>query len=326
MRDLKTKILTAVSDDLEAIDCALAENLAPHFDLTREVAGHILFSGGKRLRPLLMVLAARLCEYAGDKAATFSTIFEYLHAATLLHDDLVDEASVRRGKPVANTVWDNSTAVLTGDFLLARSLSLAADTGKIEVIRTMARITEMMSQGEIQQLNRKGDLTLTEKDYMAVIECKTAVLFQGACRTGALVAERDATDPQALADYGYNLGLAFQMADDLLDYTLDSAALGKVVGADLREGKLTLPVIHALENAGAKDRQTMETIIGNPDFSMDDFKTLIEMLQAHNGIRYTRETAEAYVARAKACLDGFKPSVTRETLNDIADYALQRKA
>jgi len=326
MSDLKTKILAAVSEDLEAIDGALAENLAPHFDLTREVAGHILFGGGKRLRPLLMVLAARLCEYAGDKAATFAIIFEYLHAATLLHDDLVDEASVRRGKPVANTVWDNSTAVLTGDFLLARSLSLAADTGKLEVIRTIARITEMMSQGEIQQLNRKGDLALTEKDYMAVIECKTAVLFQGACRTGALVAERNATDPQVLADYGYNLGLAFQMADDLLDYTLDSAALGKVVGADLREGKLTLPVIHALENAGPKDRQTMETIIRNPDFSMDDFKTLIEMLRAHHGIRYTRETAKAYVARAKGCLDGFKPSVTRETLCDIADYALERKA
>ncbi len=326
MSDLKTKILTAVSDDLESIDRALAENLAPHFELTRDVAGHILFSGGKRLRPLLMVLAARLCGYTGAKAATFSIIFEYLHAATLLHDDLVDEASVRRGKPVANTVWDNSTAVLTGDFLLARSLSLAAETGKFEVIRTIARITEMMSQGEIQQLNRKGDLTLTEKDYMAVIECKTAVLFQGACRTGALVAERNETDPQAMADYGYNLGLAFQMADDLLDYTLDSAALGKAVGADLREGKLTMPVIHALENAGAKDRQTMEAIIGNPDFSMDDFKTLIELLQAHNGIRYTRETAEKYVTRAKACLDGFKPSVTRETLWNIADYALLRKA
>jgi len=326
MSDLKTKILTAVSDDLEAIDRALAENLAPHFELTREVAGHILFSGGKRLRPLLMVLAARLCDYAGDKAATFSIIFEYLHAATLLHDDLVDEAAVRRGRPVANSVWDNSTAVLTGDFLLARSLSLAAETGKLEVIRTIARITEMMSQGEIQQLHRKGDLTLTEKDYMAVIECKTAVLFQGACRTGALVAERHEADPQALADYGYNLGLAFQMADDLLDYTLDSAALGKAVGADLREGKLTMPVIHALENAGAKDRQTMETIIGNPDFSMDDFKTLIEMLQTHHGIQYTRETAEEYVARAKACLDGFKPSVTRETLCDIADYALKRRA
>ncbi|MCP3952672.1 MAG: polyprenyl synthetase family protein [Desulfobacterales bacterium] len=326
MSDLKTKILAAVSEDLDAIERALAENLTPHFDLTRDVAGHILFGGGKRLRPLLMVLAARVCDYTGDKAATYSIIFEYLHAATLLHDDLVDEALVRRGKPVANTVWGNSTAVLTGDFLLARSLSLAADTGRIEVIRTIARITEMMSQGEIQQLNRKGDLALSEEDYMAVIECKTAVLFQGACRTGALVAQRNETDPQALADYGYNLGLAFQMADDLLDYTLDSAALGKVVGADLREGKLTMPVIHALENAGTKDRKTMETIIRNPDFSMDDFKALIEMLRVYNGIRYTRETAKKYVDRAKVCLDRFGTSATKEILCNIADYALQRKA
>jgi len=325
MRDLKTKIIAAVGQDLEAIDAALAENLAPHFKLTRDVAGHILFSGGKRLRPLLMLLAARLCGYAGNSAIRFSIIFEYLHAATLLHDDLVDEASVRRGSPVANAVWGNATAVLTGDFLLARSLSLAADTGQLEVIRTIARITEMMSQGEIQQLDRKGDLALTEAEYMTVIECKTAVLFQGACRTGALVAGRNTTDPEALGDYGYNLGLAFQMADDLLDYTLDSAALGKTVGADLREGKLTMPVIHALENAGAQDRRVMEAIIRNPDFTNDDFKTLIDLLQAHNGIRYTRETAEKYVARAKDCLAGFNRSATRGTLFDIADYALKRK-
>jgi octaprenyl-diphosphate synthase len=326
MGDLKTKILTAVRDDLDAINAALEDNLAPHFDLTRDVAGHILFSGGKRLRPLLMVLAARMCGYNGHKAPGFAVIFEYLHAATLLHDDLVDEAAMRRGQPVANTVWDNATAVLTGDFLLARSLSLAADTGNMEVIRTIARITEMMSQGEIEQLQRKGDLTLTEAAYMTVIECKTAVLFQGACRTGALVADRRASDPKALADYGYNLGLAFQMADDLLDYTLDSAALGKAVGADLREGKLTLPVIHALANANASDRRAMEAIIQNPAFSMDDFKYLIGLLETYNGIDYTRETAQAYVARAKACLEGFEPSASRETLCDIADYALERKA
>jgi octaprenyl-diphosphate synthase len=326
MSDLKNKILSAVREDLEEINRALEENLAPHFDLTRDVAGHILFGGGKRLRPLLMVLAARLCDYAGDKAATFAVIFEYLHAATLLHDDLVDEAVMRRGKPVANSVWDNATAVLTGDFLLARSLSLAADTKNIAVIRTIARITEMMSQGEIQQLNRKGDMDLTEDEYMEVIECKTAVLFQGACRTGALIADRNAQDQQALSDYGYNLGIAFQMADDLLDYTLDSDALGKAVGADLREGKLTMPVIHALENAGSRDRQKMEAIIKNPDFSTGDFKTLINMMDAHNGIRYTRETAERYVEKARLCLAGFKPSGTKDTLCDIADYALQRKA
>lgn len=325
MVDLKTKILEAVHTDLEAINVALEENLAPHFDLTRDVAGHILFSGGKRLRPLLMLLSARLCDYNGEKVLAFAVIFEYLHAATLLHDDLVDEATVRRGEPVANSVWDNATAVLTGDFLLARSLSLAAETGNTEVIRTIARITEMMSQGEIQQLHRKGDLTLTEAEYMQVIECKTAVLFEGACRTGALVAGRDSTDPQTLADYGYNLGLAFQMADDLLDYTLDSTALGKAVGADLREGKLTMPVIYALEQAGQEDRRRMEAIIQNPDFSMEEFKTLIGFLQTYDGIDYTRHTAKKYVDRAKGCLAGFKPSPTRETLGDIADYALQRK-
>ena len=326
MSDLKTKILDAVSDDLSDIEQALAVNLAPHFDLTRKVAGHILFSGGKRLRPLLMVLAARLCGYAGDNAATVSIIFEYLHAATLLHDDLVDDATVRRGQTVANEVWDNATAVLTGDFLLARSLTLAADTGRLEVIRTIARITEMMSQGEIQQLDRKGDLALTEADYMAVIECKTAVLFQGACRTGALVADSDADATQAMADYGYNLGLAFQMADDLLDYTLDSAALGKAAGADLREGKLTLPVIHALEKAGSADRHRMEAILKNPDFSVNEFKALIDMLETYNGIGYTRKTANKYVAQAKVCLERFRPSATRDTLSDIADYALERQA
>jgi len=326
MVDLKTKILEAVREDLEAINVALQANLDPHFDLTREVAGHILFSGGKRLRPLLMLLAARICEYKGDRAPAFAVIFEYLHAATLLHDDLVDEATVRRGQPVANSVWNNATAVLTGDFLLARSLSLAAETGNADVIHTIARITEMMSQGEIQQLHRKGDLTLTEADYMQVIECKTAVLFEGACRTGALVAGRNASDPQALADYGYNLGLAFQMADDLLDYTLDSATLGKAVGADLREGKLTMPVIHALEHAEPDDRRRMVNIIQNPDFSMEEFEALIVLLETYDGIGYTQNTARKYVDQAKQCLRGFKPSPTRDILEDIADYALERKA
>nr|WP_306304165.1 polyprenyl synthetase family protein [Desulfosarcina cetonica] len=185
MSDLKAKILTAVRDDLEAIEIALADNLNPHFDLVSQVAGHILFAGGKRLRPLLMVLCARLCGHSGNHTARFATIFEYLHAATLLHDDLVDDADMRRGRPVAHLVWDNPTAVLTGDFLLARGLSTAADTGLCEVIHVIAGITENMSQGEIRQMARKGDLSLSEAEYLEVIRCKTAVLFEGACRTGA---------------------------------------------------------------------------------------------------------------------------------------------
>lgn len=326
MTDLKQKIMAAVVDDLKAIEQALAENLDPHFDLVSRVAGHILFAGGKRLRPLLMVLCARLCGYPGNQAVRFSTIFEYLHAATLLHDDLVDGADMRRGRPVANQFWDNPTAVLTGDFLLARGLSIAADTGLCEVIQVIARITENMSQGEIRQLEKKGDLALTEEQYLEVIRCKTAVLFQGACRTGALLARADADALQALTDFGYHLGLAFQMNDDLLDYTQDLPSLGKRAGADLREGKLTLPLIHALSRAPERDRKRMVTTLRNPDFTRAEFVALVEMLQCHGGIAYTRDRAAAHIRTAKEMLHPFGISRAREIMMDIADYALVRKA
>jgi octaprenyl-diphosphate synthase len=326
MSDLKARILAAVSDDLEAIEQALADNLNPYFDLVSQVAGHILFAGGKRLRPLLMILSARLCDYAGDHSARFATIFEYLHAATLLHDDLVDGAAIRRGRQVANQLWDNPTAVLTGDFLLARGLSIAADTGLSEVIRTIARITENMSQGEIRQLERKGDISLTEAEYLEVIHCKTAVLFEGACRTGALVAGASVDKVQALTDYGYQLGLAFQMADDMLDYTQDLASLGKQAGADLREGKLTLPLIHALSRAPEADRGRMITILEKSDFSNAEFADLVEMLERHGGIAYTQAEAASRIRAAKAVLDRFDASPTRQLLMDIADYAMVRKA
>ena len=326
MSDLKQKILTAVGDDFKAIEKALVENLNPYFDLVSQVAGHILFAGGKRLRPLLMVLCARLCGYSGNHTARFSTIFEYLHAATLLHDDLVDGADMRRGRQVANQLWDNPTAVLTGDFLLARGLSIAADTGLCEVIQTIARITENMSQGEIRQLEKKGDITLTEEEYLEVIRCKTAVLFQGACRTGALLAGVNTARVEALTDFGYHLGMAFQMADDLLDYTQDFSATGKHAGADLREGKLTLPLIHALSRAPATDRQRMVAILENPDFTRAEFVALVETLNCHGGIAYTHAQAAAHIHAAKATLQGFGNSPTREILMDIADYALVRKA
>jgi octaprenyl-diphosphate synthase len=326
MTDLKRKILAAVGDDLVAIERALNDNLNPYFDLVSQVAGHILFAGGKRLRPLLMVLCARLCGYSGDGTARFATIFEYLHAATLLHDDLVDGADIRRGRQVANQLWDNPTAVLTGDFLLARGLSIAADTGLCEVIRVIARITEKMSQGEIRQLERKGDITLSEDEYLEVIRCKTAVLFEGACKTGGLVAGAETDKVQALSNFGYHLGLAFQMADDLLDYTQDLASTGKKAGADLREGKLTLPLIHALSRAPEADRRRMLAILKNPDFSPAEFLSLVEMLNCHGGITYTQKQAAVRIEAAKSVLLPFADSPTRELLMDIADYALVRKA
>jgi octaprenyl-diphosphate synthase len=324
MNDLKHKILKQVKNDLEEIEVALKQNLNPYLDLVSQIAGHILFSGGKRLRPLLMVLSARICGYKGEYDKVFSTIFEYLHAATLLHDDLVDEATLRRGKPVANSIWGNAAAVLVGDFLLARSLAIAAETKQPAVIKVVSGITENMSQGEIHQLMRKGSLDLTESEYMEIIKRKTAVLFQGACHAGALIADGPPKTETALSDYGFNLGIAFQMVDDLLDYTLDTVTLGKEVGADLKEGKLTLPVIYSLKSAGEKDRTRMENIIKNKKFSVNDFETLIRMIDRYGGQSYTQHLATEYIQKAKEALAVFEDSKPKEVLLMIADYALSR--
>jgi octaprenyl-diphosphate synthase len=325
MIDLKQKILAAVESDLVSIETALAEHLNPNFELVAKVAGHILFSGGKRLRPLLMILTARLCGYQGSEAAKFSIIFEYLHAATLLHDDVVDGGEMRRGAVSAHHAWDPPTAVLAGDFLLARALSLAALTGSADVIDAIASITEQMSQGEIEQLARKGDVSLDQDAYMEVIRCKTAVLFEGACKVGALIngSSRDQVD--TLSGFGNHLGLAFQMADDLLDYTLDTEALGKKVGADLREGKMTLPLIQALNTADEKDRRWIIDLIQSTDFSIQQFQRLIDLLGHYGALDYTRQCAREHVQTAKDALAGFNDVPERSILEDIADYALIRK-
>jgi octaprenyl-diphosphate synthase len=324
MNELKQKILTAVATDFEEIEKALAENLNPYLDLVAEVAGHLLFSGGKRLRPLLMVLSARLCGYTGNYEKTFSTALEYLHTATLLHDDLVDGAVLRRGKQVAHATWGNAITVLVGDYLLARALSIAAGTGRLRVIQILAELTESMSQGEVHQLMRKGDIRLKEDEYLEVIRRKTAMLFEAACRVSAIISDAPDDKETALAQYGYNLGIAFQMADDLFDYTLTTSDFGKEVGADLREGKLTLPVIYALGNATSADRGLMIKIIQDPNFSVEDFKALVDLLDKHGGLAYTQKVASGYIDNAKKALSIFDPSETKDIMLDVADYALAR--
>lgn len=325
MNDLKQQFLAMVEDDLVGIEQALKANLNPYLDLVRDTASHLLFSGGKRFRPLLMVLGARICGYTGDNDKLFSTAFEYIHAATLLHDDLVDGAALRRGKPVAHAVWDAPTAVLTGDFLLARALTIGAKTGRLRVIEALAKVTEQMSQGEIHQLMRKGDIRLTEAEYIEVIRRKTAVLIQAACKVGAIIADAPEPEESALSSYGLNIGMAFQMADDMLDYISDTRALGKAVGTDLKEGKLTLPVIFTLSKASDGDRSEMERIIGEKAFSEADFGTIIGLMDKYGGLDHTRQKAAACIEKAKGALDVFGSSPTKDILMYVADYALARK-
>jgi len=326
MSDLKAKILGEVAGELVAIEAALKENLNPWAALAGEVAGHLLFSGGKRLRPLLMILAARACGSDRQDLARYSVLFEYLHAATLIHDDLVDEAVMRRGKPAAHGVYGAPEAVLTGDFILARCLSITAETRNFAIIDEICGITEAMSQGEIQQLCNKGRMDLTEAEYLDVIERKTAVLLKGACVTGAhLAGEREAV-VDALGRFGWHIGMAFQMADDLLDYTADLASLGKEPGADLREGKLTLPVIYALTHASHGQGERMEAIMANPEFTVEDFSELVSLMTELDGIGYTERCARDHVERAKDALAQLPDSREKELLLLVGDYSLGRKS
>jgi octaprenyl-diphosphate synthase len=325
MNALKERILGSVRQDLAEIEKALEENLKPYLPFVSHVARYIMFSGGKRIRPLLMVLAARLCGYEGDYDTTLSVVFEYLHAATLLHDDIVDGAEVRRGNPVAHSIWGAPGTVLVGDFLLARSISIAAESHQMAIIDVLARTTARMSEGEIHQLLYRGDLGLDEGQYMEIIRGKTACLMEAACQCGALLAEAPEDHVRALAQYGYNLGVAFQLVDDLLDYTADAGVLGKATGTDLREGKLTLPLICALNRATKEDRRHMETIIESGDTDGKGFQTVLDLVNKYGGAAYTRKGAEDRIRQAKTCLDLFESSKTRSLLEDMADYVVARK-
>jgi octaprenyl-diphosphate synthase len=326
MTGLKQQLMERISQDLDDIENALRASLTPHLDLVAQTAGHLIFSGGKRIRPLLNMLCARLCGYTDEFIKRFSTIVEFLHAATLLHDDVVDGASMRRGKPAAHLIYGAPVTVLVGDFLLARALSIAAETKNPKIIQVIAEITESMCQGEIVQLIRKGDVELTESQYMDVIRRKTGFLIQGACQTGAIIAGAPPEVEQKLAEFGFHIGIVFQIADDLLDYTSDTKALGKTIGADLKEGKLTLPVIYSLDKATPADRQWMSILIQHMNFSDDEFQRLVELLHQYGGIQYCQEIALSRVNQAREIMNTFAPSETRDTLTMIADYTLNRKS
>lgn len=323
---MSKKILEPIKNDIEAIEEALKTNLNPYLDLVADVAGHLIFAGGKRLRPVLMVLCARMCGYRGGEEIRLSTVFEYVHTATLLHDDVVDGASTRRGKPAAHLLWDPATVVLVGDFLFCRACIIATETNKLSIIKVITGFTAIMAEGEIQQLHYKKNISLTEKQYLDIINRKTAALISGACEVGGLLADAPEKQITALTDYGRHLGIAFQMADDILDYIADPEVSGKAVGADLAEGKLTLPLISALESADKPTRLAMEKIILAESVTDDDFKFILDAIKKYKGVDYTEKQAQKHVALARKCLENFEDCPEKEILLKIANFAAQRKS
>jgi octaprenyl-diphosphate synthase len=315
-------LLKDLENDVAAINQAISANLQTHVPLIAEVGRHILLSGGKRVRPLLFILAARMCGCQGNHLSDFSTIFEYLHAATLLHDDVIDMANVRRGVSTANTIWGNQAVILVGDFLLAKALSLAVTTNKLKVLQVLSHATTMMAEGEILQLLHAGNLKITEADYFEVITRKTAILMSAACQIGAILGGAPPAQEESLSQMGLNLGITFQVVDDILDYTGDEKELGKQVCADLREGRITLPLIHALREAKPADRDRLEAIA--QDVQPESALELQDLLDKYSSLHHARTVARDYTLKAQANLATFPTSLEKTYFWAITEELLAR--
>lgn len=321
---LKATYISKVEPDLRKIESVLEEEISAQLEVLNDVVRHILFAGGKRLRPLLMVLCARLCGTITSEIYRVSVIFEYLHVASLLHDDLIDEANIRRGKPAAYTIWGNAGAVLSGDFLLARTVGIAADTNRIDIVASLASLTTEMAQGELHQLVLKGSTDITKEEYFQIIHRKTALLIQTACKVGAMLANASATQLRAVDIYGYHVGMAFQIMDDILDYTAESATLGKKTGADLREGKVTLPILLLLEKCTAEEKNYVQTLFHEKEATDTDMETILALLQRYEALSESRSYAQRHAEEAIKALSIFSSSEMRDILETISRYAIQR--
>jgi octaprenyl-diphosphate synthase len=321
------RLAAALEGDLalvsEMIRARMASEHAPRIP---QVTAHLIEAGGKRLRPMLTLAAARMCGYGGPYHIHLATTVEFIHTATLLHDDVVDDSTQRRGRPTANLLWDNQSSVLVGDYLFARSFQLMVEPGNLRVLDILANAAATIAEGEVLQLTAARNLDTTEDIYLQVIRGKTAALFSAATRVGAVIAGQDAGIEQALFIYGDALGIAFQMADDLLDYGGTSAVIGKNTGDDLREGKLTLPVIRAIARADATERAFWTRVIGRGKVEEGDLEQALAIMTRHGTLASTRDTARDWAARARAALAPLPPHDLRDMLADLADYVVARLA
>lgn len=318
------KALALAADDMKQVETCFRKNLRSEVELIREVGEYILDSGGKRVRPLLLLLCARLSDYDGPHHIELATVVEFIHTASLLHDDVVDKASVRRGKPSANAVWGNAEAVLAGDFLYSESYAMMVRVGHLRVLEILARATSLMSQGELVQLRNTFDLSLTEQRYLQVVRGKTAILIAGACQVGGVLAEVSREKEESLREFGMLLGTAFQLLDDALDYVATDASFGKRRGQDLLEGKMTLPLIHALSRATESQHAVIEETLMQQDLPDADLERVCQLIDEHEGVAYTRRRAQEMVDAAKELLQVFDASPAREALCELADYVVLR--
>ncbi len=311
-----------VADDFEAVNQLIIQQIHSHVDLVEDIGHYLLEAGGKRLRPLLVLLMANSLGYKGTQHHDLAAIIEFIHSATLLHDDVIDISDLRRGRPTANAKWGNAPSVLVGDFLYSRAFQMMVSINDMEIMGILSDTTNAISEGEVQQLVNAKDPSTTEENYFNVIHKKTAILFEGACETAATLAGCDNNTKNALRLYGYHLGLAFQLIDDALDYTGSTEALGKNVGDDLSEGKPTLPLIYAMANSSPEHAECIAESIRAGDCSHLD--KIVAIINECGAITYTQEKAQQHMQKAVEQLQVLEQSAYKEALSDLAHYSISR--
>jgi len=319
-----SQIFESIRADLDSVDREFGRQVQSQVELIPTIGKYIQTSGGKRMRPAVLLMAARLAGYQGDRAVLFAAVVEFIHTATLVHDDIIDDSDLRRGRLAVHSRWGNDITVLLGDYLYIKSMALALTHDTLDVVRLLCDVTLRMIEGELYQLTKNGDAGITEDEHFDIIRRKTAYLFGGCAQIGGMLGKVSREGEQALQEYGFNLGIAFQIVDDLLDFTGDAVALGKPIGADLREGKMTLPLIHLLQQDEEVGERIVRGIISSRTTSEEQWDELLGILQRHRSIDYALRRASEYAERAKKPLYVFPPSPERDALIALPDYVLSR--
>ena len=317
-------LVALVEEDLEKVNHTIVERMHSPVELIPQLAGHIVAAGGKRLRPVLTLASAKLAGHRGDRHVKLAACVEFIHTATLLHDDVVDESELRRGQASANALFGNKPSVLVGDFLFSRAFELMVEDGSLAVLAILSRASSVIAEGEVLQLITANDTETSEDAYLEVIRSKTAALFAAACRIGAVVADRPKVEEEALESYGLNLGIAFQLVDDVLDFSAKPAVLGKTVGDDFREGKITLPVILAFRRGDEAEREFWRRTVERLDQTEDDLTTAIQLMERHGSLADTVARARHYGAIARDALGIFPDSPIKQAMIDVIDFCIDR--
>ncbi|TDR18412.1 polyprenyl synthetase family protein [Marinicella litoralis] len=315
-------VMSMTESDMQKVNQHLKLQLNSEVILINQIAAYIINNGGKRLRPVLMVLISKALNYQGVQHINLAAVIELIHTATLLHDDVVDESEMRRGEKTSHEIWGNSASVLVGDFLYSKSFQMMIQANSMQVMSILSDATNKISEGEVQQLLNIGNLAITEQDYFQIIANKTAKLFEAACELAGVIANKDKAAIEQLGQFGMNLGTAFQIADDVLDYTADDQSLGKNLGDDFREGKLTLPLIYLLKNGSSFEQKMVQQAIENPEKT--DFSSIRTMVVQSDAIKYTLKQAQVLSDKAIKALKDMDNSPAKEALCFLCDYAWKR--